>query len=94
MFTAQLWRLFWKIVDRLPWRIYWLIYSRLRCEGSQPALSWVNDPSFQQGGYYRSGIMRQYCVRSRWHDGDCIAPYSHLGEREMSSFFSNKKWQN
>lgn len=72
---------------RMSWRVLrlfraWRMLSRLRCYGSAPAGCWfppgVNG---SEKGYYRSGILRQYCELRAKHAGPCRAPINHLGER-------------
>lgn len=72
-------RLFWRILGLFR---AWETVGRLRCDGSAPAGCWfppgVNG---SEKGYYRSGILRQYCDLRVGHLGLCSAPINHLGER-------------
>lgn len=72
-------------------RVFWWILlslragevmGRLRCDGNAPAGCWF--PPGVNGskkGYYRSGILRQYCDLRTGHAGPCLAPINHLGDR-------------
>jgi hypothetical protein len=53
--------------------------ARIRCEGSCPADCWIPAP---EGGYYRGGILRQYCLLFTGHQGDCLAEIDDLGHSQ------------
>jgi hypothetical protein len=72
-------RLFWRVLRLLR---AWRTLSRLHCQGDAPAGCWfppgVNG---SEKGYYRSGILRQYCELWNNHEGPCRAAINHLGDR-------------
>lgn len=74
------WRAVWALALKLRlWRVL-----AMRCGGKQPALCWI--PPSAPGacdGYYRSGILAQYCQLPRNHEDPlCLAPIDSYGDRK------------
>jgi hypothetical protein len=71
----------WYLTVRAPWplSLLWLQH----CHGRKPALCWI--PA-QPVGYYRGGILAQYCVRLRGHRGQCLARINRTGTRTPTYF--------
>lgn len=83
-------RAFWRVMLLLR---AWPVIDRWRCMGTARALTWmpVEGP---EGGYYRSGIQRQYCDLFAGHKGRCVAPIDELGRtiKGGAEFDSETSW--
>lgn len=56
------------------------ILAHGRCPGYKPALCWIpTSDENEADGYYRGGILAQYCVRFAHHRGRCLATIDHFG---------------
>lgn len=74
---------------RLLWRTALLLHLNpllnQRCFGYAPALCWIDDPVDGVNGvdgYYRGGILAQYCHRFINHPGRCLAPIDDHGHKQ------------
>lgn len=77
--------IFWWIVWKVALKLYLWPVLALRCDGKQPALSWIPPSAPGAGdGYYRGGIQAQYCQLPRGHAHPlCLAPIDSYGDRKV-----------
>jgi hypothetical protein len=75
--TLMMWRLIWAAALKLR---LWSVLA-MRCDGRHPAQCWI--PPSAPGaadGYYRGGILAQYCQLPRGHEHPlCLARIDELG---------------
>ena len=68
----------------LKLRQYWLL--SLQCGSRLPVDCWIPDDGSGDGGYFRGGILANFCLLFRGHKGDCLGPMNMSGQRVPGGF--------
>jgi hypothetical protein len=75
---------FHQLIMHTHWRIA-DFFARMECQHSTSTQCWIPGAddclgySHLGSGYYRGGIMRQYCLRLRHRHGSCVASIDEYG---------------